>query len=278
MSYAIVITTAGHENITKLLDELEKTNIKIYIVTPDNLSIQNKNIEIIKDQGKGKGQALNFSIDKIKEDILILTDGDVYTNKKSIESLITKFDKNTGLVSGKIISLNDKNTRLGLWSHFLVFAANSLRLKKSQNKEFFEATGYLFAFRKSLFKKIPKGMLSEDGYISYAVYKSDYELKYDPDAIVFVKFPKTFSDWIKQKRRATGGYKQGYIEKTNRSFIKEAYNGILLLFTYPSNIKEFVYLLLLFIARIYLWIRILIDIKIRKLPFEKMWIRIESTK
>lgn len=278
MSYAILITTSGYENIKLLLSKIKDIKIKIYIVTPDKINIKSKNIEIIKDLGIGKGEAINLALKEIKEDIIIFTDGDVITNKKSIKSLINAFDDNTGLVSGKVVSLNNKKTLFGFWSHFLVFAADNLREKKYINNDFFEATGYLFAIRKTLFKKIPKNTLSEDGYISYTIYNSGYRLKYDKNALVYVKFPDNFSDWIKQKRRATGGYTQGLVKNTNRSFIKEAYNGFLLLFIYPKNIKEFFYLLLLFIARIYLWIVIFIDLKMRKIPFEKVWVRVESTK
>ena len=228
--------------------------------------------------GIGKPEALNIAFKKIEEDIVILTDGDVYVSKKSIKSIIKLFDDQTGLISGKVISLNDKKTILGFWSHFLVFAADKMRERQYKNNQFFEATGYLYAIRKSLIKEIPKDILSEDGFISYIIYKSEYKIKYDKNALVYVKFPKTFSDWIRQKRRSVGGYKQKYIDETNRSFLKEAYFGISLFFIYPKNIKEYFYLLLLFLARIYLWIKIFIDLKIRKLTFEKIWVLVESTK
>lgn len=277
--FAILITTKGKENILLSLEKLKGVNIPIYIVTPEDYS-QIKGVKIIKDKGKGKPEALNIAFKEIKEDILILTDGDVYTDKKSINNIIKNFDLQTGLITGKVISLNKKDNMIGYWSHFLTYAANTMRAKKYTNGEFFEGSGYLLAIRKNLIKNIDPNALADDGVISKIIYDSKYKEKYLEDSKVYVKYPDNFKDWIKQKKRSAGGYKQDITEKTygNRSFLKEARYGIKIFFTYPKNFKEFFYTLVLFIARVYLWILIEIDIKIlRKNPTD-IWVRVESTK
>ena len=63
-----------------------------------------------------------------------------------------------------------------------------------------------------------------------------------------------------------------------RSFTKEAIFGIKLFFEYPQNFKEFVWLKLLFLARIYLWLLIFADKKIIHKKYGPGWERVESSK
>ncbi len=284
MNFSVLITTSGKEDINKAIKSFSSYKVPIYIVTPNkdlelkNKSLEVKTIKIIQDKGKGKPQALNLAFSKIKEEIIFLTDGDVYVSNNALKEITKLFDSKTGLVTGKVISVNNRNSMLGFWSHFLVFAANSMREEKNRNGEYFEGTGYLMAVRKSLIGKIPKDIFSEDGYISYKIYTKGYKIRYTDKAKVYVKYPTTISDWLKQKRRSTGGYTQKYIEVKTRSFKKEAIGGIKLFFKYPKNIKEYYYLMCLFLMRIYLWLIITIDIRIRKLKFKDIWVRVESTK
>ncbi|MHB8362743.1 MAG: glycosyltransferase family 2 protein [Patescibacteria group bacterium] len=284
MNFAVLITTSGKEDIEKAIRSFSTYDVPIYIVTPNNnLHFNNKRIKVIQDKGEGKPQALNIALKNIKEEIILLTDGDVWLDKNALKEIIKLFDKKTvldktGLVTGKVVSLNNKNTMLGFWSHFLVFAANSMRKEKNKKGEYFEGTGYLMAVKKSLIGKIPKDIFSEDGYISYMVYTKGYKIRYTDKAKVYVKYPTTISDWLKQKRRSAGGYTQKYIVVKTRGFKKEAIGGIKLFFKYPKNLKEYYYLICLFLMRIYLWLVIAVDIRIRKLKFKDIWVRVESTK
>jgi cellulose synthase/poly-beta-1,6-N-acetylglucosamine synthase-like glycosyltransferase len=201
--YAIVITTSGKENIRMAIDAVLETNLPIYVVTPDrNQVFKEKNVHVIYDKGLGKPAAINYALSCIKEDILILTDGDVYTDTKSIFKIQDKFDNKTGLVSGRVISLNDRTSMLGFWSHFLTYAADRMRIEKNKKKEYFEGSGYLMGIRKSLILHIPVNILSDDGYMSSIVFKSQYDIKYERNACVYVKYPNTLKDWIKQKKRS----------------------------------------------------------------------------
>ena len=112
-----------------------------------------------------------------------------------------------------------------------------------------------------------------------AFYSKKYNIKYSPTSEVFVKYPDNLRDWINQKRRSAGGYNQ--IKKWSnveiRSFYKESLGG-LDFFRYITNLKEFLWLWALFLVRIYLWLLIYRDINIKNKEFNKIWVRIESTK
>ena len=122
-------------------------------------------------------------------------------------------------------------------------------------------------------------LLSEDGYISHKVYEQNQVIKYAPKALVKISYPKNFNDWIKQKRRSVGGYNQNYklLGVKIRSFGAESKNFWQLL-KYAKNTHQCLWLFELFIARIYLWAIIYLDINIRKKRREEIWVRIDSTK
>ena len=192
-------------------------NYELIVSAPDDETLnvarsyakKNKKIKILKDKGNGKPAALNLVFKKAKGEILILTDGDVYISDNSINSILEKFkDKKVGIVSGRPISLNDKRTMLGFWSHLLTDTAHKLRKERTEQGKMIVCSGYLYAFRKNLIRKIPEEALSEDAVISHLIADKGYKTEYAKKAEVYVKYPLTFKDWIKQKKRSAGGYNQ----------------------------------------------------------------------
>ncbi|MBU1878346.1 MAG: hypothetical protein KJ734_05295, partial [Chloroflexi bacterium] len=63
-----------------------------------------------------------------------------------------------------------------------------------------------------------------------------------------------------------------------RSFRREALGGLFAALSYPRSIREFIWTLALFAARLHVWARILIDVRLRRRSHRDIWQRIESTK
>ena len=292
MKYSFIITAYKEEKtIGKAIESILANNIldsELIVIAPDKptldkakeFSKKNKSIRTLTDPGKGKPNALNIAVKEAKGEILILTDGDVYVDKDSLKRLLAPFsDIKIGAVSGHPVSLNKKDNLLGYWSYVLTEVADLRRRKAiSEDKRLF-CSGYLFAIRKRLFPHLDEEILSEDGLISHHVYQKGLKIGYSDKSFVYIKYPTTFSDWITQKRRSAGGYNQ--IKKlTNteiRSFKKESL-GAFSLFRYVTKTKEFFWILLLFVARVYLWMLIYRDINIRKKSHQEIWKRVETTK
>jgi cellulose synthase/poly-beta-1,6-N-acetylglucosamine synthase-like glycosyltransferase len=289
---SIIITSYKEPNtIGKAIQSILKNNLKDYeilVTAPDKetlnaakkYSIKNKNIKLIKDLGKGKPLALNLAVSKAKGEIIVLTDGDVYVRKNSINFLLESFkNKQVGAVSGNPVSLNSKNNMLGFWAYVLTKIANERRKKALALKKRFFCSGYLFAIRKKLFPILPEELLSEDGFISHNVYEHGYDLDYSEKSEVYIKYPSNIKDWIIQKKRSAGGYNQinKLIKIEIRSFKKESL-GVFGLLKYVSNFKEFLWMISLFLIRIYLWILIYKEINLQKKSHKSIWKRVESTK
>lgn len=284
---SIIITTYKESNtlskaIQAILDQNLEQEYEILVVGPDretenivkNFQVNHPEIQYLKDKGIGKPAALNLAFKNVRGDILILTDGDVWIERDAIRNLLKFFEiKKNGAVSGRPISINPRNNLFGYWSHFLTEAAHQMRLKRKQ----FPCSGYLYAIR-NIIKEVPENVLSEDAFITQIIRNQGYEIVYAPEAKVYVKYPDNFKDWLKQKIRTTGGYIQELKIKKTRSFWQEIIDGIKLFFSYPRNLKEFWWIILLFLARIYLWLLIFWKIKIKKEKFANIWRRVESTK
>ncbi len=290
---SIIITAFKEERtIGKAIESVLKNELQedyeVLVFAPDEKTLsviekyskQNKKVRGVKDSGEGKPAALNMAFKIAKGKILVLTDGDVYISEKAIPLLLKSFnDSKVGAVSGRPVSLNSKNNVLGFWSHLLTNIANKRREQALQTKKRFYCSGYLYAIRKKLVQEIPKNTLSDDGLISHFVYSQGYKIDYCPKAEVYVKYPTTLKDWINQKRRSAGGYNQikQWTKIEMRSFLKES-SGIFGFFEYIKTLKEFFWFVELVFVRIYLWILIYKDINLSEKKFEKIWVRIDSTK
>jgi len=106
-----------------------------------------------QDEGEGKAAAINQFLQRqdLLNDILILTDGDVYLHSEAIQEILKPFlDNKVGCVAGRVVPTNDPTTKWGYMAHTLALGAHLERQRRHQLGLHLEASGYLFAFRKSL--------------------------------------------------------------------------------------------------------------------------------
>ena len=243
-----------------------------------------KNLKIFKDPGKGKSYALNLIFKKLKTDLLILTDGDVYISDNVIESFSNLFlDPEIGCATGRPVPIENKNNMMGYWANFLFDSAHKIRKEAYDNYQFIECSGYLFAFRKKFIKKIPLDV-AEDTIIPYFFWERGYRIGYVPEAEVYVKNPDNLNDWIKQKVRTSKAHetldKYADTKTTPRvkTFTLEALKGIKWLMSYPENIQQIFWSKLLVLFRFYMWMRVFYDTRFRNNHYQDAWERVDSTK
>ncbi len=263
---------------------------ELVVVCPDQptaavatqYAVRAPQVRVLRDEGKGKPAALNLGLSAARGEIVVLSDGDVYVGPGSVQALLAAFaDLHVGIVSGRPVSVSPRETMLGYWSHLLVDAgAHQQRLRRARAGAFLECSGYLYAFRRSLVQPIPEDSLAEDGLISHRVWEQGHITAYAPEALVYVKYPGTYRDWITQKTRSMGGYAQNYVQAARgmRSFRREALDGVWAAIHYAQTARELWWTLLLFAARVYVWLRVWWDVKLRKRPFSALWKRVNSTK
>ena len=231
---------------------------------------------------RGKPAALNLGLQAARGDLVVFSDGDVVIGEGALASLLAPFvDKTVGAVTGRPHSSSPRCTMLGYWSHLLVEGAHRTRQNRNTANDFLLCSGYLFAARRSLILPIPEDALAEDAVISHRIAKQGFKIRYTPEAAVFVKYPNTYADWLRQKVRSAGGYAQSYVRNSPfsmRSAKLEAQQGTLLAIRFAQNPKEFIWTVLLFLARLHLWLLVFWQVRVRKRPLTTLWQRVESTK
>lgn len=289
---SIIITAFKEERtigkcIKSIVSQKINDKYELFVIAPDKPTLDvakktSKKVKIFKDKGKGKFDALNLGFNKAKGNIIILCDGDTYLGKNSVNYIVDSFKNiDVGCVSGRVKSTNSRRNMMGYWSHLLVDAAHKERLKRSRKKQFLVASGYLFGLRRGIVDSVPANLLSEDAYMSHYVWSKGFDTAYAPKAIVNVKYPTTFSDWIIQKRRSAGGYHQlkKYFKKNPRmrSLGIEIIKGPAYALSFARNPFEFVWSLILFPSRLYLWMLTFYD-KLTKKKFKQIWQRVKTTK
>lgn len=274
MKKVTVIITAWKEEktvagaIKRVLDQVNEET-QVILVAPDRptldvAKVYSGKVDTVQDEKRGKPAALNLALARASGEIIVLTDGDVLLEESSISYLLKGFgDSRVGAISGRPVVTNPKNSLFGFWGYLLTEMADYWRRQGEA-----DCSGYFYAFRKKLVDKIPEEHLAEDAYISRRVLDQGYSIVYAPRAVVYFRYPDNFNDWIKQKTRSVGG---------SRSFLKELKGG-LLIWRLVATPKELIWLLLLFGARLYLWLRIFWKIRIKKQTGQSLWPRIESTK
>jgi cellulose synthase/poly-beta-1,6-N-acetylglucosamine synthase-like glycosyltransferase len=243
---------------------------------------QHAPVRHVADPQRGKPTAVNAGLEAAEGEIVALSDGDVVIDDGALEPLLAPFSNaQVGAVSGHPISLNPRDTQMGYWSHLLTDAIHRMRLKRDSQGRFLLCSGYLFAFRRSLVDRVPEDALAEDAVISHRIAQQDYRIRYAPEARVYVRYPTTYGDWLRQKVRSAGGYAQRYVRQSPvrmRSAWHEFKTGARIALAYPRNAREALWTLLLFLARLHLWLLVLIKVRLLRRPFDRLWRRVESTK
>ena len=240
--------------------------------------IKDKRFKFFLDPGEGKSYALNLLFQEYassnKDDLFILTDGDVYASDKALDEIVKSFNESKiGCVTGKPVPLDNRNTKYGYWAHLFFSGIDRARKELSQNKQFFECSGYLFAIRKGVILDFPLD-IKEESVIRYLFWKKGYKIKYAPKSEVYVKNPTNWKDWLAQKVRNVKAHENLNKIAPNmprtKSFINEIRWGALFALRHPQTLKEFWWTIEAFIARFYLYLRAFKELK-KKRSYADGW-------
>jgi len=296
----IIITSYGEPNATVkaidcFLNQKIKEKFQITVIDPFpeieqylnkkyKKEFNKKNISFFLDPGEGKSYALNIFLERIysqnKDDIIILTDGDVFVSENSVNEILRAFeDEKIGCITGKPVLLNPREKFWGYASHVAFDGIHKTRLRLSNKGKFFECSGYLFAIRNGVLQGFSLES-SEDSIISYLFHKKGYKIKYLPKAEVYVINPQNWKDFKIQKIRNIKGHES--LNKIapdmprTKSFFNEIKQGAFFALTYPKNLREVFFTIPLFSTRLYIYLRAFYEIKLKKQKYADGWRKQET--
>lgn len=197
----IVVSSGSTDNTNEIVSRLCKSSNLIHL--------------FIESERSGKANAINLVlpfIQKLKTDVCIFTDGDVYLDKDALKFIFEKFNEEdqVSVITGHpVVSDTMKNN---IWMKIAIEnCAIWDGVRKSQANELatWTLSGYLFAIKaKDLPEKIPIKLAAEDAFLGISLLLSGIKMDYEPNALVYVKYPSNIRDYYRQKSRTRSGWAQ----------------------------------------------------------------------
>ena len=230
LNCSIGITAYNEEkHIKKLLESILKqklmeVNIKEIIVVASGCTDNTEEIVksfcakyhfiklITESQRKGKYSAINIILKEAKSPIIVICSADIILERNAIENLVKVFkNPKVGMSGPRIVPLNSWDSPLGFTVNFLWDLHHRISIQDPK-------LGELIAFRKDLVKKLPPTSVDE-ATLEILIREQGYQLKYVPSAHVFNEGPRSFKDFLIQRRRIACGHlhlkrKYGYAVST----------------------------------------------------------------
>ena len=165
---------------------------------------------IVDSNPRGKPAALNTMLSVANGPVIVLSDGDVEVRPGSVQLLIDALKPDdVGGASGRVTGIPGKYNAVEKSCDLMTEMMHQSRLHSFRSTGTLElASGYLYAVKKNLARKILETTNSDDGFLSLCVRSAGKRIAYVPEAMVAIRFPKTASDFIRQKMRTRFGHMQ----------------------------------------------------------------------
>lgn len=243
-SLSIIVPTYNEATVIKSkLESLTMTSYpkeKFEIIVVDSGSTdgtprivekyQEKGVILLKQEKRmGKANAINFALQKSKGDIIVLTDANAQFNTDALNTLVRKFDKNTGAVLPRYVP----SGMLTYWDKFFHKLHHIYKFLEAEADSVFIVFGELFAFRKELIEKINEEATADDLEIALNIRKKGYKINYCPDVEVKEKIPSRKREIRIQKIRRIFGIIQAMAN--NFHFFLNPKYGVYGLLIFPTH-------------------------------------------
>ncbi len=158
---------------------------------------------------RGKIEAINMAMQRVKTPIVIFTDANTLLNKDAVYHIVRHYaNPKVGAVSGekRILTGNASNAAgagEGLYWQYESF----LKKLDAELHTLVGAAGELFSMRTELYKPVEKDTLLDDFVISLRIAGKGYKVVYDPEAYALEKPSFSVQEEMKRKIRiCTGGF------------------------------------------------------------------------
>jgi cellulose synthase/poly-beta-1,6-N-acetylglucosamine synthase-like glycosyltransferase len=227
---AVVIAAYNEENVLekKIQSVLATTypldKIVIYVGSDASTDRTNEivanfathctNVQLKIFQGRtGKAGIINSIIEQCKEELLILTDANVFFTPSTIPNLVRHFsEKETHQVCANILKKSDRNENIQALEKGYLLVENQLKLRESATWGFVVgAEGGCYAIRRDAFTPIPPNFFMDDFFVTMSVIKNKGRVIFDEEAICYEDLPTESVEEFKRKIRISIGNFQNLV-------------------------------------------------------------------
>ena len=169
------------------------------------------NISIIEAEHKGKAEALNKGLEKVKTEYTITIDSDTVLHPLAIRKIMNKLvnsNKKTAATAGCLFVKNNKKsfiTKLQEWDYTLgIFG---VKFVQGNFNSTLVAQGAFSAYKTRILKEIGgwQDSVGEDIVLTWQLLSCGYETNFVKNAIAYTEVPEKFRDLGKQRKRWARG-------------------------------------------------------------------------
>ncbi len=186
----------GSDNST---DETEKI-IQEYINS-------NTKIELCRFESRmGKPGIMNALAEKTQDEIILLTDANIFFTPTTLLELIKHFkNEKNGLVCANVLNPVIVEKGISLQETAYIYRENALKYQEGLYGCMVGTFGAAYAMRKNLYTPVPKRFISDDFFISMKVVEKNKMAILEPLAVCYEVFSSEISEEFKRKSRYAVG-------------------------------------------------------------------------
>jgi len=211
--------TIGHA-LRAFLDEADECCAEVLVVAAGTdrtveiaesmLSGRPRSRLIVDNPPKGKPAALNMLLENASGNIVVLSDGDVVIRRGSVRELVDAFNEaGVGCAGGRVMGAHAGFNRIEKICDLMTEMMHLSRLKMFKSQGSIDvASGNLLAIRRELVPRLPEDINSDDGFLSLWVRRRGWRIAYVQEAVAMTNFPRTLTDFLRQKVRTRYGHLQ----------------------------------------------------------------------
>lgn len=186
-----VVSSGSNDNSNEIVTSYAQNDPRVHLIT--------------EKERKGKVSAFNILLaESEKYDAMIYLGGDNLPERDAMKLLLNELkNADVGIVGGRPIPIDNKNTFLGFCVHLLWNLHHLVSVKF-----FSKASGELMAFKSGILRQVPPALINDDLYTQFIFELKGHKVGYCPSAKVYLKGPSTLSDFICQRKRVYIGHRQ----------------------------------------------------------------------
>ncbi len=218
---SIIIACYNEEKVIdeklKNILELNYPKEKMQVLVVDSASTDNtrdivrkyndKGIELIaQDERKGKASGLNYALNYAKNDVIIITDANLYTDKNAIKNMAKHFsDTKVGIVGCRYFVKKRKSTAETEGTDFFRRYEDFLREKEAIVDSAVSFGSDIYGLRRNFCPFDEECTLAEDFDVCVRARKNGYRIIYEISATGYEYTTSVTKDVINQRKRVMTG-------------------------------------------------------------------------
>jgi|YelNatPaOPRAMG01_1025707.scaffolds.fasta_scaffold37711_5 cellulose synthase/poly-beta-1,6-N-acetylglucosamine synthase-like glycosyltransferase len=162
---------------------------------------------IVEPERRGKASAVNLILREARGRFIVFLGADVIPGERAIARIAQRLSsaEDLGIVSGAPEPILTETLAEKISS--IIWALHN-RVLEALSGRIVYACGELYGVRRSIVESMPAWVVNDDAYVAKVAEGMGYRSEICSSAKVYIRAPRTITDYIAQRRRVTFGHLQ----------------------------------------------------------------------